>query len=187
MDFKSCLGAYSARLKVAIDLLPVDKIEQLANDLNQSRDTGAEVFFMGNGGSAGNAVHLVNDLIYGVASKERCGIRAHALPANTAMITCLANDEGYPYIFSHQLKVLAKRGDIAILCSGSGNSANIIEALRYCRSNQIKSYAVLGYDGGEAKHLADTAIHVPVDDMQISEDIQLIVGHILMQWLRDGI
>jgi D-sedoheptulose 7-phosphate isomerase len=72
---------------------------------------------------------------------------------------------------------------VAIAFSGSGNSPNILRALEYCADHQIESFAVLGYSGGKAKALATHAIHVPVNDMQISEDLQLIVGHLMMQWM----
>ena len=141
------------------------------------------MFIFGNGGSAGNAIHLANDFLYGISKQLGHALRVTALPANSAVITCLANDEGYDGIFFRQLAVLAEPGDVAIAFSGSGNSPNILRALEYCKANGIESFAVLGYSGGKAKSLASHAIHVPVDDMQISEDLQLVVGHLMMQWL----
>ena len=67
--------------------------------------------------------------------------------------------------------------------SGSGNSPNIVNVIAKARELKIKSYAILGFDGGTSKELADVSIHFPIKDMQISEDMQLIVGHMLMQWL----
>jgi D-sedoheptulose 7-phosphate isomerase len=99
------------------------------------------------------------------------------------VITCLANDEGYDQVFSLQLAVLARKGDVLIALSGSGNSPNIVRALEKARAIGMTSYAVLGYSGGKAKSLADIPIHFQIDDMQISEDAQTIVGHMLMQWL----
>jgi D-sedoheptulose 7-phosphate isomerase len=78
---------------------------------------------------------------------------------------------------------LARPGDVAIALSGSGNSPNIVKALEYTRSAGIKSYAILGYSGGKALALADRPIHVAVNNMQLAEDSQLIIGHLLMQWL----
>jgi len=114
----------------------------------------------------------------------------HALPANQAMLSCLGNDLGYDRVFSHQLAVMGSSGDLLIALSGSGNSPNILRAIEQARLQQIRSFAILGYTGGAALGLCDCAIHVPVNDMQISEDSQLIVGHILMQWLfaqRDSV
>jgi D-sedoheptulose 7-phosphate isomerase len=86
-------------------------------------------------------------------------------------------------IYSEQLSVLASPGDVLIVLSGSGNSPNIVAALEQAKAMKVKSYAILGFTGGRCKQLADVPIHFPVDDMQISEDLQLVVGHMLMQWL----
>jgi D-sedoheptulose 7-phosphate isomerase len=155
----------------------------LASDIHEAWLTGRQVFFCGNGGSAGNAIHLANDFIYGVAKKTGGGIKAVALSANSAVMTCLANDVGYDHIYSEQLAVLGDRGDILVVLSGSGNSPNILRVLECAKRKGLKSYAILGFSGGKAKELADEAIHFPVQDMQIAEDMQLVVGHMLMQWL----
>ena len=99
------------------------------------------------------------------------------------MITCLANDLGYDQIFSEQLAVQGEKNDLLIVLSGSGNSPNIIRVINQAKKMNIKSYAILGFDGGQCKNLADVAIHFSVDDMQIAEDMQIVVGHMIMQWL----
>jgi D-sedoheptulose 7-phosphate isomerase len=181
---------YVTRLKQALELLPAEPLEALAESLMHAWATRKQVFIFGNGGSAGNAVHLANDFLYGISKQLGHALRVTALPANSAVVTCLANDEGYDGIFFRQLAVLAEPGDVAIAFSGSGNSPNILRALEYCSENGIKSFAVLGYSGGKAKSLTNHAIHIPVNDMQISEDLQLVVGHLMMQWLyahRDSV
>ena len=183
LDFESFSRDYVQRLKRALDLLPAEPLEALAHALMTAWQQRRQVFVFGNGGSAGNAIHLANDFLYGISKQLGHALRVTALPANSAVITCLANDEGYDGIFFRQLAVLAEPGDIAIALSGSGNSPNILRALEHCAANGIESFAVLGYSGGKAKTLASHAIHVPVDDMQISEDLQLVVGHLMMQWL----
>lgn len=174
---------YLARLSKTFADYPLKQIESLGEALLDCWKTGKQVFIFGNGGSAGNAVHLANDWIYGISKTFGSGLRVSALPANASVITCLANDEGYDSIFSYQLAVLAKPGDVIIALSGSGNSPNIVKALEHGKNSGLKSYAILGYSGGKALTLADHPIHVPVQDMQLSEDAQLIVGHLLMQWL----
>jgi D-sedoheptulose 7-phosphate isomerase len=81
------------------------------------------------------------------------------------------------------LAVQGRAGDLLIALSGSGNSSNIVSALEQAKVMEIKTCAILGYSGGRSRSLADIVIHFPVDDMQLSEDMQLIVGHMLMQWL----
>jgi D-sedoheptulose 7-phosphate isomerase len=179
-------AGYATRLQTVLTSTNWSGVEQLARDMHQCWETGRQVFFCGNGGSAGNATHLVNDFLYGVAKRTGGGIKALALSANPAVITCLANDVGYESIFSEQLAVQGEEGDLLIVLSGSGNSPNVVKVLEHARTMNVKSFAILGYSGGRCKSLADVAIHFPIDDMQIAEDMQLIVGHMIMQWLYEN-
>lgn len=175
--------SYLARLQQACELIPLDKVEMLANALLDAWKYKRQVFIFGNGGSAGNATHLANDFVYGISKKLGSGLRIHALPANTSVITCLANDIGYDSIFDYQLALMANPGDVVIALSGSGNSPNIVKALEYAKKSQLQSFAILGYSGGKSLNLAQAPIHIPINDMQIAEDLQIIIGHILMQYL----
>ena len=175
--------SYLARLHNACEAIPLDKVELLANALFDAWKNKRQVFIFGNGGSAGNAIHLANDFVFGISKKFGSGLRIHALPANTSVITCLANDIGYESIFEYQLGLMSDPGDVVIALSGSGNSPNIIKALEYANKAQLESFALLGYSGGKSLDLAKTSIHVAIEDMQIAEDLQLIIGHILMQYL----
>ena len=121
---------------------------------------------------------------YGVSEKTGGGIRANALSANPATITCLANDVGYKYIFSEQIAVLASAGDLLLVLSGSGESHNLVEALKQAKKMDVTTSAILGFSGGECKSLADVAVHFELYDMQQSEDLQLIIGHMLTRWLK---
>lgn len=177
---------YANRLSEVLKSSSWLEVSQLAIDMRVAWKNGKQVFFCGNGGSAGNAVHLANDFLYGVAKETGGGIKAVALSANPAVITCLANDVGYDRIYCEQLAVLGNEGDLLVVLSGSGNSPNILSVLNRARAMNIKTYAVLGFDGGKAKTLADVAIHFPIGDMQIAEDMQLVVGHMLMQWLFEN-
>lgn len=176
-------STYAQRLAAVLASADWSGVEQLADAVERCWREGRTVFLCGNGGSAANAAHLANDFLYGVAKRVGAGIKTHALSANAAVLTCLGNDIGYDKIFSHQVGVLAEQGDILIVLSGSGNSANIVEALQVAKTKGVATYAILGYGGGRAKALADVAIHFAIDDMQISEDLQLTVGHMVMQRL----
>src|SRR5262249_16845261 len=131
-----------------------------------------------------NAIHLANDFLFGAGLRNGGGLRVEALSANPAVLTCLANDVGYEQIFAEQLKVKAKAGDILIVLSGSGNSENVVRALEVGNTNEMQTFAILGFSGGRCKTIAQHPIHFAIDDMQIAEDLQLIVGHICMQWLH---
>jgi D-sedoheptulose 7-phosphate isomerase len=174
---------YTARLNATLERFDWAPVERLAYELLDCWQTGRQVFFAGNGGSGGNANHLANDFLYALSKTAGSGLRVHSLSANPSVITCLANDEGYDQVFSLQLAVLARKGDVLVAMSGSGNSPNIVRALQEAKTIGMTSYAVLGYSGGKAKAIADVPIHFAIDDMQISEDAQTIIGHMLMQWL----
>jgi D-sedoheptulose 7-phosphate isomerase len=177
---------YAAALGTVLASFDWSPVVELSKALAQGWSERRQLFLCGNGGSAANAIHLANDLIYGIAKDTGIGIRVTALPSNQAVLTCLGNDIGYDAIFSQQLAVLGSRGDILIVFSGSGNSPNILRALETANVMGMKTYAVLGYGGGKAKALAGTPIHFAIDDMQISEDLQMIVGHMLMKMLSNG-
>jgi D-sedoheptulose 7-phosphate isomerase len=175
---------YAIRLNAAIALTEWDKVEQLARDLLDCWKNKRQVFVCGNGGSAANAMHIANDMIYGIGKGVRPGLRINALPSNASVLTCLGNDEGYERIFSLQLDAQANAGDLLLVLSGSGNSPNILEALATAKRLNMRSYGILGYTGGKAKQMCDYPLHYAVDDMQISEDLQLVVAHMVMQWLH---
>jgi D-sedoheptulose 7-phosphate isomerase len=179
-------SGYASRLQESLACAEWSGVAELAADIYACWLQKKQVFICGNGGSAGNAIHLANDLLYGIAKRPGGGLRVNALSANQAVITCLANDIGYDRIYSEQLSVMANPDDVLIVLSGSGNSPNIVAALEQAKAMNVKSYAILGFSGGRSKKLADVPIHFLVDDMQISEDLQLVVGHMLMQWLYNN-
>jgi D-sedoheptulose 7-phosphate isomerase len=122
-------AGYSGRLQAVLATSDWSGVAALAEDMLECWRTGRRVFLCGNGGSAANAVHLANDFLYGVAKRSGGGMKVHALTANPAVVTCLANDVGYEHIFSEQLAVQAQAGDLLIALSGSGNSPNIVSAI----------------------------------------------------------
>jgi D-sedoheptulose 7-phosphate isomerase len=174
---------YARRLSETLEAFDWSTVEPLAGELLDCWRTGRQVFICGNGGSAGNANHLANDFMYPLSKRKGSGIRMHALSDNPAIVTCLANDEGYDNVFAFQLAIQARPGDVLIAFSGSGNSPNILKALEEARATGMRSYAVVGFNGGKAREMADVAIHFAVDDMQIAEDTQTILGHMIVQWL----
>ncbi|MDC3200298.1 SIS domain-containing protein [Porticoccaceae bacterium] len=182
-DLENFCSGYADKLSSVLASSDWSSVDKLGKEMHECWLAGRQVFFCGNGGSAGNAIHLANDFLYGIAKRTGGGLKVQALSANPAVMTCLANDVGYDYIYSEQLAVLAASGDLLVVLSGSGNSPNILRALEQAKTMGVKSCAILGYSGGECKSLADFSIHFPIDDMQIAEDMQLVVGHMLMKWL----
>ena len=177
------IKSYTEKLTQALCLDAMQQVPLLGMALREAWQARQCIYLCGNGGSAGNAIHLANDFLYGVGIKNGIGMRVEALSANPAVLTCLANDIGYERIYAEQLRVKANPGDVLIVFSGSGNSPNVVSALEMGNSIGIKTFAVLGYSGGKCKEIAQHPIHFDIDDMQIAEDLQLVVGHMCMQWL----
>ena len=175
--------SYCSTFSSTLAAMDWGRAKRLGEDLEKARSERRQVFVCGNGGSAANAIHWANDLIYGAGKTGRGGVRAHALSANSSVFSCLANDLGYERVFSEQLTVLGSAGDLLIAFSGSGNSPNILHALETARTMGIRSWAVLGFDGGKALGLADSAVHFEVNDMQIAEDCQMVLGHVVTRML----
>ena len=167
----------------------IEKLYFLSNKIYEIWNNENNLFICGNGGSAANAEHIANDFHYGIAemsANRTKGLRVEALTSNSGIVTCLANDIGYENIFSYQLSVKAKKDDLLLILSGSGNSKNIINAIKKCKEMGIYTCAILGYDGGVAKNISDLAIHFDVNDMQISEDLQMISMNICMKWITES-
>ncbi len=175
--------AYSSKLINLLESFDWSPVEQLAVSLSKARRAEKNVFICGNGGSAANAIHIANDLIFGASKNSKKPLKAKSLIENQSVLTCLANDLTYKEVFAYQLSVYGQSDDILIALSGSGNSPNIITALIQAAKMDIQTCAILGFDGGKAIELANNVIHFPICDMQITEDCQEIVGHMLMKYL----
>jgi len=134
------------------------------------------VYLCGNGGSAANAIHIANDLI-------AAGVRAHALTADVATLTAIANDYGYNKVFSRQIEVFGQKGDLLIVLSGSGCSQNIINALARAADKKMRTVSVFGAYNIVKYDWADLRIWTG-NTMQAAEEYQLFLGHALMRRLR---
>ncbi|HXQ17177.1 MAG TPA: SIS domain-containing protein [Caulobacteraceae bacterium] len=183
-DMRDLIAGYRRDLNRALEMEAMQVVPILGAALRDCWARGNTVYLCGNGGSAGNAIHLANDLLYGAGVAHGGGLKVEALSANPAVLTCLANDLGYDEIYAQQLRVKAVPGDVLIVLSGSGNSPNVVAALAVGAERGMATFAILGFSGGRCKALAQHAIHFAIDDMQIAEDLQLVVGHICMRWLN---
>ena len=180
MDFSKQIKEY---LELEIDILK--KLDQKAindamNLLEEARKNGSNVYVFGNGGSAATASHMENDFNKGISEKLEKKYRFQCLNANIATIMAIANDNGYERVFEQQLENKLNDDDVIVAISGSGNSKNIINAVKYAKKQGCKVIGMTGYSGGELKKLSDISLHVPLDNMQITEDIHLIFNHLMM-------
>jgi len=165
----------------------IEKIELLSSLLISAWENNRKVFICGNGGSGANSIHVANDFLYGVGATGDGpilpGLSIESLVSNQAIITCLSNDIGYENIFSYQLKVKASKNDILIVLSGSGNSKNILNAINFANQNNIFSFAIVAFDGGECKNIVNDFIHINEDNMELAEDSQMIIFNICKKYL----
>jgi len=159
------------------------QIEEAANIIFEKVKDQKNIFTMGNGGSAHNASHYITDWSKMSYVSKGLKVRGVCLNDNNGLLTAYSNDISFNDVFKGQLQYLMNSGDLVIVVSGSGNSRNIIEALKYANENGATTMAFLGYDGGESIKISQHYVHVPSFDMQICEDIHLKIGHIIMKFL----
>lgn len=180
MDFSKQIKEY---LELEISIL--NKLDQketnnAMNLLEEAREKGSNVYVFGNGGSAATASHMENDFNKGVSEKLEKKYRFQCINANMATIMAIANDNGYERVFEQQLENKLTEEDVIIAISGSGNSENVVRAVKYAKKKGCKIIGMTGYSGGELKKLSDISLHVPLDNMQITEDIHIIFNHMMM-------
>ena len=178
---------YTSQLAEVLSALPEDKFVEINNVLQDARETGRQVFVIGNGGSAAAASHMVCDFGKNTREAGKNRMRAICLNDNAPSVLAYANDEGYDVIFSEQLLTLGRPGDILIAISGSGNSANILKAIETARQMDIKVIGLTGFKGGKMKDMTDICLIVPSDSMEIIEVVHLIINHILAGLLRGSV
>ena len=178
---------YTSQLSEILNALPREKFAEINEVLQDARETGKQVFVIGNGGSAAAASHMVCDFGKNTRQADKKRMRAICLNDNVPSVMAYANDEGYQVIFSEQLMALGRPGDILIAISGSGNSGNILNAIQTAREMQIKVIGLTGFQGGKMKALTDICLVVPSDSMEMIEDVHLIINHILAGLLRGAV
>jgi len=186
-NYKTDIEGYLSRLQDTIKNLNTDEINNFINLLVEARDNDKNIFIMGNGGSAATASHFTGDFNKGVSYQYDQFKRFKFICLNDNLPTMLAyaNDVGYEECFVEPLKNFFKPGDLVIGISGSGNSKNVLKAIEYANQNGGLTFGLVGYDGGKLKQLAQNCIHVNVNDMQITEDLHMVMDHLIMKVLCD--
>lgn len=164
--------------------LAVDDIKQVIDILLDACRSGRWVYIMGNGGSAATASHMANDLAKGTFVPGAPRFRAIALTDNVPLITAWANDTEYANIFVEQLAPLVEKGDVVIGISGSGNSANVLRAVRLAKERGAITIGFTGADGGELARLVDLNVLAPGAPMEMAEDVHMVLDHLICTTLR---
>lgn len=177
---------YFAEINKFLSDYNIKKIEILIDTIIEIVKNEKQIFICGNGGSAANSIHIANDLCHLRTSNIKKGIKAKSLNENIALLTCYANDLSYDKIYSEQLRNFSSSNDLLIILSGSGNSKNLIKAIEFCKTNSVKTFAILGRNGGQCVNLVDDYLLTNTDSMQVSEDIQTIIFHIISLSLKSS-
>lgn len=183
VDYTAEISDYFERVKVALDSIRKEDLNFLMNLLVEARDKGRCVFVMGNGGSASTASHYVCDFNKGISFGKEKMFKFICLNDNLPTMMAYANDISYDEIFVGPLRNFLSDGDVILGISGSGNSANVVKAIQYANEHGGITVGITGFDGGKVKQLSRYNVHVPVDDMQVAEDIHMILDHCMMKIL----
>jgi len=165
------------------DTVNIGAFSLAVNSLLKTYQNGGRLFLAGNGGSAADSQHLaaefVSRLVY-----DRPALPAEALTTDTSALTAIANDYGYEDVFSRQLEANARKGDMFLAITTTGNSPNLNKALEFCKANNIETILFTGKDGGKAGLIADYVVIAPGDTTAIIQEIHILLGHSMCEYIE---
>ncbi|GMQ78315.1 MAG: SIS domain-containing protein [Anaerolineae bacterium] len=179
------IGSYLDELQQTLTHLHQKPIEETIDVLQEARMAGRQVFILGNGGSASTASHFVCDLAKNTRMHGWPHFRVIGLTDNMALITAYANDEGFENIFVQQLANFVQPADVVIAISTSGNSSNVLRAVKVANEMKATTIGFTGYEGGQLGTMVDINLNVPSDRIEQIEDIHLIFEHLICTALRE--
>ena len=178
------IQAYISHLQGVLERLSLADVRQSIDLVMETYQADRQIFVIGNGGSASTASHVANDLTKGTSLPGVRRFRVISLTDNVAIMTAWSNDVCYEDVFVEQLEGLVNPGDLVIGISASGNSENIIRAIRHAKTVGCKTIGWTGFGGGKLQQMADVSVVVDSHDYGPVEDVHLILNHILHAWIR---
>jgi D-sedoheptulose 7-phosphate isomerase len=182
---------YLDALTAALKSVDVAKVSKIADLLWEAYQADRQIFLFGNGGSAATSSHVVTDLVKGALGHKGDAparpIRALSLTDNLALLSAWANDVGYDSVFVGQLRPYLAKDDVVVGISASGNSENVLRAVRYAREVGARSIGLSGFGGGALARLADLSLVVDSNHYGIVEDVHMQIGHIVAYYFRERI
>ena len=184
---RSIAQDYVSRLRDVLAELDLDAVAAATAVLLDAYENGRTVFICGNGGSASTASHMAADLGKNTVAAGKPRLRVLSLNDNMAWFSALANDLGYENVFVEQMGNLLQPRDVLIVLSASGNSPNVVQAAEFAKAHGGRILALVGFQGGRLRELADVAIHVKCDAYGPVEDVHLVLNHIFTEALRQRI
>ena len=165
-----------------IDFRELNKVINLLKKCFKNKNI---VYTCGNGGSSSLADHFTCDFIKQSNNKTNLNVKSISLASNFSLISAIANDISYDQIFSFQIKKLCKKNDILFLFSVSGNSKNLVEAIKIAKTIGVKTISFTGFDGGKLAKMSDLNLNFPIANFGIAEDCHISLMHYLSQFLRN--
>lgn len=164
----------------------IDDIDEAAEMLIEAVGEDKRIFLCGNGGSASDCQHIASEFV-GRIRKKSISVPAVALASNVSTLTALSNDFGYENVFSKQIEVYASSGDVLIAISTSGNSVNVINAVKSAKERDVRVIVMTGKGGTMLSDMADLSIMVPSDDTPRIQEAHILIGHILASILEKAV
>ena len=181
---KDYAKSYLTKTKDLLDSLDIAEIEKSGDIIFEAYSNDKQIFVMGNGGSASTASHFACDLGKGTVTKNKKRFKVISLNDNVAHFSALANDLGYEHVFSEQLKNVLAQGDVVIVITASGNSPNVVNAVKFAKEAGATTIGLVGFSGGKVKESANHCIYVNNDSYAMVEDVHMMLCHLIATYFK---
>lgn len=178
--------SYQVKQKILSDKALVDLINEVAQKAIDTYKNGNKTLIAGNGGSAADAQHIAGEFVSRFYF-DRPGLASMALTTDTSILTSIANDYGFERLFARQIQANGSSGDMFIAISTSGNSSNILEALKECQKKGIVTVGLTGETGGKMAELCDYCIKVPSSSTPRIQESHILIGHIICSVVEESL
>lgn len=180
MDYRKDILEYIELEREVLSKLDIDALNEAMQLIEVAYKERKKVYIFGNGGSSATAAHYQNDFNKGLSETLETKFEFVCLNNDTATLMAIANDIGFEEVFRYQLQGRIREGDLVIAISGSGNSKNIVNAVEYAKEQGNRVIGLTGIKGGKLMQMADVSLHVPVNSMQVTEDVHMIFDHLIV-------
>jgi D-sedoheptulose 7-phosphate isomerase len=181
------LSEYISSLEDSYASVMPENVEEIIMVLHRLRNRRAHLFICGNGGSASTAEHFAVDVGVGL-DRIGAGLKTYSLTSNSSNLTAIGNDLEFNQVFASQIKLAGEENDVLVVFSASGNSENVLNAIKQAKSQKMITIGFVGFNGGELIKMVDYALHIKTQtgEYGIVEDIHLSLCHYITERLRTG-